>query len=94
VLVEDRMSGVDAKRDGDKVRITVRIGEKTARLGVTREYARALAAELLEAAADESDNDPLSKIIDAAARIAGDRTGEFERNLRERLKALKSKGRL
>lgn len=48
------MSGIEAKRDGDKVRITVRIGEKTARLGVTPEYARALAAELLDAAGDES----------------------------------------
>ena len=59
-------SGIEAKRDGEHVAIVVQAGEKRARLKVTPEYARALAAELLH----DADG---SKATHEELRAIGDR---------------------
>ncbi len=44
------MSGIDVKPEGGAVCVTVSIGERTARLRVTPEYAKRLASRLIIAA--------------------------------------------
>jgi hypothetical protein len=65
------MSALSAKRDGDTVTITVEIGDKRARLRVTREYAKQFARELLTAAHDSNGNAPLDDIRATMSAIFG-----------------------
>ena len=54
------VSGIEIKHGAGKVTIVVRIGEKTARIGVTPEYARRLAAELVTASVQAKSSDESS----------------------------------
>lgn len=66
------MSGMEAKRDGAHVCITIEVGSKKARLKVTPEYARAVAAELLAASMsdEERNNRALRETMDRMLKRA------------------------
>jgi hypothetical protein len=81
------MSGIEAKQDGENVVIAVQVGEKRVRMKVTREYAKALAAELLAAAGvATAARSPLDAILDANDSISRNRAQEFARNLTDILR--------
>jgi hypothetical protein len=65
------MSALSAKRDGDTVTIVVEIGDKRARLRVTKDYAKRFARELLAAAHDSDGSAPLDDIRKAMSAIFG-----------------------
>ena len=65
------MKTLSAVRDGAFVAITVEIGDKRARLRVTREYAKAFARELLAAAHDGNGTSPIEDIKATMSAIFG-----------------------
>ncbi len=59
--------GITIRADGDTITVTTTVGERVARVRVTREYANALAARLMVAAAHEHEpeTDDEERYVDA-----------------------------
>jgi hypothetical protein len=83
------MNALQAKRDGEHVAITMRIGDKRARFKVTRKYARDFAADVLAAAMDEGDAE-LDSFLRALRGATEDRARERAKDFLGHLKDLLS----